>query len=94
MADIAPPQLRGAAYGLRQSLDTVGAFLGPLIAVGLMLLWANDLRAVFRVVGIPSTLAGIVWEQFGAPFTFCVGATFGACAIALIAVKEGRPSSL
>ena len=41
-----------------------------------------------------STLAGIVWEQFGAPFTFYVGATFGACAIALIAVKEGRPSSV
>src|SRR5512143_584453 len=47
VADIAPTQLRGAAFGLRQSLDTVGAFLGPLLAVGLMLLWANDFRAVF-----------------------------------------------
>ncbi|MGD7358445.1 MFS transporter, partial [Ralstonia pseudosolanacearum] len=37
VADIAPPELRGAAFGLRQSLDTVGAFLGPLLAVGLML---------------------------------------------------------
>lgn len=270
VADIAPPHMRGAAFGLRQSLDTVGAFIGPLVAVGLMLLWANDFRAVFWVAVIPglmavallvfgvrepgrrqtetrtnpirrnnlkrldfaywwvvgvgsvftlarfseaflvlraqqggipialiplvmvamnliyalsaypfgklsdtmshakllvsglivliaadvvlaisdhwaivivgvilwglhmgmtqgllaamiadvspadlrgtaygffnlacgvamlvaSTLAGIVWEQFGAPFTFYVGATFGACAIALIAVKEGRPSSI
>jgi sugar phosphate permease len=47
VADIVPPHLRGAAFGLRQSLDTVGAFLGPLLAVGLMLMWANDFRAVF-----------------------------------------------
>ena len=46
VADLTPANLRGAAFGLRQSLDTVGAFLGPLIAVGLMLLWANDFRAV------------------------------------------------
>lgn len=38
VADIAPSNLRGAAFGLRQSLDTMGAFLGPLLAVGLMLL--------------------------------------------------------
>ena len=42
VADIAPAEIRGAAFGLRQSLDTVGAFLGPLLAVGLMLLWVND----------------------------------------------------
>ena len=57
VADITPPQLRGAAFGLRQSLDTVGAFLGPLIAVGLMLLWANDFRAVFWVAVIPGMMA-------------------------------------
>ena len=57
VADIAPPELRGAAFGLRQSLDTVGAFLGPLLAVGLMLLWANDFRAVFWVAVIPGVLA-------------------------------------
>ncbi|MEQ1589300.1 MAG: MFS transporter [Gallionella sp.] len=57
VADIAPPQLRGAAFGLRQSLDTVGAFLGPLLAVGLMLLWANDFRAVFWVAVIPGLMA-------------------------------------
>lgn len=57
VADITPPQLRGAAFGLRQSLDTVGAFLGPLLAVGLMLLWANDFRAVFWVAVIPGMMA-------------------------------------
>ena len=57
MADIAPAHLRGAAFGLRQSLDTVGAFLGPLLAVGLMLLWADDFRAVFWVAVIPGMMA-------------------------------------
>lgn len=57
VADITPSEVRGAAFGLRQSLDTVGAFVGPLLAVGLMLLWANDFRAVFWVAVIPGTLA-------------------------------------
>lgn len=56
VADIAPPELRGAAFGLRQSLDTVGAFVGPLLAIGLMLLWANDFRAVFWVATVPAVL--------------------------------------
>jgi len=60
IADIAPPAMRGAAFGLRQSLDSVGAFLGPLVAVGLMLLWANDFRAVFWVAVIPGVLAVVV----------------------------------
>ncbi|MBI3903205.1 MAG: MFS transporter [Nitrosomonadales bacterium] len=57
VADIAPPELRGASFGLRQSLDTVGAFLGPLLGMGLMLLWANDFHAVFWVAIIPAFLA-------------------------------------
>ena len=57
VADIAPPALRGAAFGLRQSLDTVGAFAGPLLAVGLMLVWANDIRAVFWVAVVPAWLS-------------------------------------
>ena len=56
VADLAPPGMRGAAFGLRQSLDTAGAFLGPLLAMGLMLLWANDFRAVFWVAVIPAAL--------------------------------------
>ncbi|MCC2596024.1 MFS transporter [Pusillimonas sp. MFBS29] len=54
VADLTPPEIRGAAFGLRQSLDTMGAFLGPLLAVGLMVLWANDFRAIFWVAVIPA----------------------------------------
>ena len=57
LADITPSEVRGAAFGLRQSLDTLGALLGPLLAVGLMLLWHNDFRAVFWVAVIPGMLA-------------------------------------
>ncbi|TDP63526.1 MFS transporter [Roseateles toxinivorans] len=57
VADLAPPGMRGAAFGLRQSLDTVGAFVGPLLAMALMLLWANDFRAVFWVAVIPGLLS-------------------------------------
>ena len=57
IADLTAPEIRGAAYGLRQSLDTVGAFVGPLLAVGLMLVWANDFRAVFWFAVIPAALA-------------------------------------
>jgi MFS family permease len=57
IADVTPPGLRGAAFGLRQSLDTIGAFAGPLLAVGLMVLWHNDFRAVFWVAVIPGFLA-------------------------------------
>ena len=57
VADITPTELRGAAYGLRQSMDTTGAFLGPLLAVGLMLLLHNDFRAVFWIALIPGFLS-------------------------------------
>ena len=57
VADLAPPEIRGAAFGLRQSLDTVGAFLGPLLAIGLMLLWAGDFRIVFWFAVIPAVIA-------------------------------------
>jgi MFS family permease len=53
VAEIAASHLRGASFGLRQSLDTVGAFLGPLLTVELMLLWGNNFRAVFWVAAIP-----------------------------------------
>ncbi|WP_407675301.1 MFS transporter [Paraburkholderia sprentiae] len=57
VADITPAHLRGAAYGLRQSLDTIGAFLGPLLAVALMLLWADKFRWVFWVAVVPGLVA-------------------------------------
>lgn len=57
VADLAPPEARGAAFGLRQSLDTIGAFAGPLIAIGLMLILANDIRAVFAWAVVPAVIA-------------------------------------
>jgi MFS family permease len=60
IADVTPVQIRGRAFGLRQSLDTVGAFAGPLIAVGLMLILANDIRMIFWIATIPAMLAVLV----------------------------------
>jgi MFS family permease len=57
VADIAPAHLRGASFGLRQSLDTVGAFLGPLLGIGLMWWTADNFRAVFWVAVVPAFLA-------------------------------------
>ena len=57
VADIAPAHLRGASFGLRQSLDTVGAFLGPGLAIALMWLTANNFQAVFWVAVIPAFLS-------------------------------------
>lgn len=57
VADIAPPHLRGASFGLRQSLDTIGAFIGPLLAIGLMWLTANHFSTVFWIAVIPAVLS-------------------------------------
>lgn len=68
IADETPPELRGAAYGLRQALDTVGAFLAPLAAIGLMLLFAGDIRAVFWVAVIPGLLSFLfAWAMLREP---------------------------
>ncbi len=57
VADVTPPHLRDAAYGLRQSLDTVGAFTGPLLAMLFLWLWAGDLRMVLWVAVVPAVIA-------------------------------------
>lgn len=57
VADVTPVEIRGRAYGLRQALDTAGAFLGPLLAVVLMFLFAGSMRAVFWVAVIPAGIA-------------------------------------
>ena len=59
IADVTPPEQRGAAYGLRQSLDTVGAVIGPLAAMALML-WLLDVRAALWFAAIPGLLAVLV----------------------------------
>lgn len=57
IADVVPPHLRGASFGLRQSLDTVGAFVGPALAIALMWLTADNFRVVFWVAAIPAFLS-------------------------------------
>ncbi len=57
VADIAPPELRGASFGLRQSLDTIGAFLGPLMAIMLLWMFTNQFQLVFWVAVIPAFLS-------------------------------------
>jgi len=54
MADLTPPEIRGAAFGLRQTLDTIGAFAGPLLAIALMALTGNQFRTVFWFAVIPA----------------------------------------
>jgi MFS family permease len=57
IGEIAPPEIRGACFGLRQSLDTVGAFLGPLVAMLAMLMMDNDIRAVLWIAVVPAFIA-------------------------------------
>ena len=57
VAEIVPEQLRGAAYGLRQALDSVGAFVGPLLAVAFMIWLANDIKAVLWIGVLPAFIA-------------------------------------
>ncbi len=68
IADETPPELRGAAYGLRQALDTVGGFLAPLAAIGLMILLADDIRTVFWIAAIPAFLSFLfAWAMLREP---------------------------
>ena len=57
IADETPPEIRGRAFGLRQALDTAGALVAPLIAIGLMAWLASDIRAVFWIAVIPAALS-------------------------------------
>jgi MFS family permease len=60
IADVTPAEIRGRAFGLRQSMDTAGAFAGPLIAIGLMLLLENDMRTIFWIAVIPAVAAVLI----------------------------------
>ena len=60
VADITPPELRGAAYGLRQALDSEGAVIGPVLAVALMVWFVNDIRTVLWVAALPAVLAVVL----------------------------------
>ncbi|MFM2355094.1 MAG: hypothetical protein RLZZ528_830 [Pseudomonadota bacterium] len=68
IADMVPEAQRGAAYGLRQSLDTIGAFIGPLLALGLMWALAGDVRMVFALSVIPAVVAvAVLWVHVREP---------------------------
>ncbi|WP_455365367.1 MFS transporter [Kaarinaea lacus] len=64
VADLTPQQQRGAAYGLRQSLDSVGAFIGPVVAIVLMILLAGDFRLVFWLAVIPGAVSVLILIAF------------------------------
>lgn len=64
VADLVPPEQRGAAYGLRQSMDTVGAFVGPVLAMALLAVFTGNVRLVFALAIIPALLAVLVLAVF------------------------------
>lgn len=64
VADVTPAEVCGKAFGLRQALDTAGAFAGPLLAMALMAVFANDMRAVFWVAAVPAAIA-VLFVVFG-----------------------------
>lgn len=64
VADVTPESIRGRAYGVRQALDTAGAFIGPLLAIALMAVFADDMRTVFWFAVIPAGLA-VLFVLFG-----------------------------
>lgn len=64
VADVTPESVRGRAYGVRQALDTAGAFIGPLLAIALMAVFADDMRTVFWFAVVPAGLA-VVFVLFG-----------------------------
>jgi MFS family permease len=72
VADITPPEIRGAAFGLRQALDTVGAFLGPLAAMALMVLLAGNIRLVFWAALVPAAVC-VLLVVFGVDEPKAVG---------------------
>jgi len=64
VADVTPAETRGAAFGLRQSLDTVGATVGPLLAIGLMYLFSDDIRTVLWFAVIPAAISVAILVLF------------------------------
>lgn len=64
VADITAPEQRGAAYGLRQALDSVGALLGPLLAIGLLALWHDDLQLAMWVAVVPAFVTVLILWRF------------------------------
>lgn len=64
VGDIAPEDIKGACYGLRQSLATAGSFFGGILAVGAMVLTASNFHSVFWIAAIPAGLACLILAFF------------------------------
>ena len=60
VADVTPADIRGSAYGLRQALDSVGALLGPLLALAFMIILRNNVRGVLWIAAVPAFVAVIL----------------------------------
>ncbi len=68
VADVSPPSIRGACYGLRQSMDTIGAIVGPAAAIALMLLLHGNIKAVLWFAVLPAILAvALIFFGVGEP---------------------------
>lgn len=72
IADVTLPEVRGRSFGLRQALDAAGAFIGPALAIGLMIAFENDMRRVFWIAIIPAVIAFLiivfaVWDKPAQP---------------------------
>ena len=90
VADITPPAIRGASYGIRQALDTVGGFAGPLLAMALL----APLNLVSgAALLLASVLAGWLWQSFGAMSTFLAGAAFSGLAVVIMFVAMNQERS-
>ena len=67
VGDLAPEAIRGACFGLRQSMDTIGAVVGPLLAVGLLWLFADDIVTVLWFAVIPGLMAVLLLLRLPEP---------------------------
>ena len=88
VADIAPAALRGAAYGLRQALDSVGAILGPLLAVVFMVWFSNDIRSVMWIAVLPAFVAVALLVAYVREPEHGTAGSAGASPFALVDVRR------
>ncbi len=93
IAEVTPPAIRGKAFGLRQSLDTTGAFAGPLLAIGLMILFTDDIRTVFWLATIPAVVA-VILVVFGVEEAVESSAATPGVGAAALRPLPSRPSEV
>ncbi len=60
LAESSLPELRGRAFGFHRSADQIGAVAGPLLAVPLLSLFANNYQALFIAAFIPAAIGAVL----------------------------------